>query len=421
MRVGLRHKLRGQTPPILGLLDIGTSKTVCCIVAARRRLSGDVEVLGVGQQPSRGLKAGVVIELDAAEQCVRAAVSEAERAAGAELSQILLAVACGRLRSTSFSAEAKLDGRAVLEGDIERLMSAGRSYVERDGRALLHMNCLGYRLDGAAGIAEPRGLAGHVLSADLHAVSADDAPLRNLVHVAERAYLSVIGLVPAPYASALAVTTADERRAGVLTLDFGAGTTSLALFVDGQVLANDVIAVGGNHISFDLARAFATSLGEAERIKALYGTLQVAAADAEQPVSFTGAGEGVPGLQQTTTGKVCEVIKSRVTGLLGQIAERIERAGVSLSAIERLVLTGGAAQLAGLSDFASAYWRKPVRAGQPRASYGWPAASCSPALSTVLGLSQVAFDPTAGVRRRERNFQGGGYLRSVGRWLQASI
>jgi len=206
----------------------------------------------------------------------------------------------------------------------------------------------------------------------------------------------------------------------VLALDFGAGTTSLALFVVGHLLANDVIAVGGNHISFDLARAFATSLAEAERIKALYGTLQVAAADAEQPVAFTGAGEEGERLQ-TTTGKVSEVIKSRLTGLLGQIAERVERAGVSLSAIERLVVTGGAGQLAGLSDFASAYWRKPVRAGQPRASYGWPATSCSPALSTVLGLSQVAFDPTAGVRRRERNFQGGGYLRSVGRWLQASF
>src|SRR5262245_24913073 len=175
------------------------------MVAARRRLSGEVEVLGVGQQPSRGLKAGVVIELDAAEQCVRAAVSDAERAAGAELRQVLLAVACGRLRSTTFAADAKLGGRAVSEADIERLMAAGRSYVERDGRALLHMNCLGYRLDGAGGIAEPRGLAGKALSADLHAVTADDAPLRNLVHVAERAYLSVTGLVPAPYPSRPAV------------------------------------------------------------------------------------------------------------------------------------------------------------------------------------------------------------------------
>lgn len=414
--------MRRQTPHLLGLLDIGTSKTVCAIVTAvRKGPCAEVEVLGVGQQPSRGLKAGVVIELDAAEQCVRAAVSDAERAAGAELRQVLLAVACGRLRSTTFAADAKLGGRAVSEVDIERLMSAGRSYVERDGRALLHMNCLGYRLDGAGGIAEPRGLAGKALSADLHAVTADDAPLRNLVHVAERAYLSVTGLVPAPYASSLAVTTADERRAGALALDFGAGTTALTLFVNGHLIACEVIPVGGNHLTFDIARAFDTSRAEAERIKALYGTLQGAGADADGAVSVGVAGADVPRLQQETMDKVCEVTKSRVTGLLGQVAERIERTGVGLSAIERIVVTGGAGQLTGLSEFAGALLRKPVRVGQPQESYGWPASACSPALSTVLGLRQVAFDPTVGVRRSERNFQAGGYLRSVGRWLQASF
>jgi cell division protein FtsA len=235
------------------------------VAAPRKGRAGRVDVLGIGQQPSRGLKAGVVIELDAAEQSVRAAVAEAERAAGCELRQVLLAVACGRLKSTTFAADTKVEGRAVGEVDLARLLSAGRSYVERDGRALLHMNTIAYRLDGAQGIADPRGLAADTLSVDLHAVTADDAPLRNLVHVAERAYLSVTGLVPAPYASGLAVTTPHERRAGVLVLDFGAGTTSLALFVDGHLLASEVIPVGGHHISFDLARGLTTSLSEAER------------------------------------------------------------------------------------------------------------------------------------------------------------
>jgi len=250
--VASQHKLHRQTPPLLGLLDIGTAKTVCFIVAAARRgREGPVDVLGIGQQPSRGLKAGVVIELDAAEQCVRAAVSEAERAAGCELRQVLLAVACGRLKSTTFAAEATIEGRAVMDADMARLMSAGRSYVERDGRALLHMNAIGYRLDAAQGIADPRGLAAKVVSVDLHAVTADDAPLRNLVHVAERAYLSVIGLVPAPYASALGVTTPEERKAGVMVLDFGAGTTGLAVFVDGHLLASEVVPVGGHHVVAD--------------------------------------------------------------------------------------------------------------------------------------------------------------------------
>jgi cell division protein FtsA len=417
-----RPTLPRQTPPVLGLLDVGTAKTVCFIVAAgSSRRAAPLQVLGVGQQPSRGLKAGVVIELDAAEQCVRAAVSDAERAAGCELRQVLLAVACGRLRSTTFSADAKLGGRVVAEADVERLMAAARSYVERDGRALLHLNCIGYRLDGAAGIAEPRGLAGNSLGAELHAVTADDAPLRNLVHAAERAYLSVRGLVPAPYASSVAVTSAEDRSAGVVALDFGAGTTGLALFVEGHLIATDVIPVGGNHISFDLARVLATSFSEAERIKALYGTVSAAAGDDETEVCFSSAGGAGTRPEPVTAGKVREVVRNRVTGLLGQVAERLERAGLNYGAIERVVVTGGAAQLAGLAEFTSEFLRKPVRRGEPAVAYGWPAGSSSPAFATVLGLAQVAFDPAVGVRRPQRAFKAGGYLRNVGRWLQAGF
>ena len=416
------HTFNRQTPPLLGLLDIGTSKTVCFIVAAPRKgRTGRVDVLGIGQQASRGLKAGVVIELDAAEHSVRAAVAEAERAAGCELGQVLLAVACGRLKSTTFAADTKIEGRAVAEADLARLLSAGRNYVERDGRALLHMNAIGYRLDGAAGIADPRGLAANSLSVDLHAVTADEAPLRNLVHVAERAYLSVTGLVPAPYASSLAVTTPQERKAGVLVLDFGAGTTSLALFVDGHLISSEVIPVGGHHISFDLARALTTSLVEAERIKALCGTVQAAMGADETPISFAPIGEPSLRLSEAATSKVREIVGGRVRGILGQIAERLERAGITQGATERVVVTGGAGQLPGLSTFAAAFFGKPVRVGQPEAAYGWPAGAASPAYSTVLGVAQVAFDPAAGVRRTERSFVAGGYLRSVGRWLKASF
>ena len=251
-------------------------------------------------------------------------------------------------------------------------------------------------------------------------MSADAAPLRNLVHAAERAYLSVTGLVPAPYASSLAATTAEERRAGVVALDFGAGTTGLALFAEGHLLANDVIPVGGHHITFDIARALQISLAQAERIKAIYGTLDAAAADAAA-VAVTPAGEDGPRLEPAATAKVRDVVRNRVTGLLGQIAERLERAGVASGATRHVVVTGGAAQLAGLTAFAGAFLQKPARAGQAKAVHGLPAGAGGPALSTALGLAQVAFDLAAGVRRGERNFMAGGYLRSVGRWLQAGF
>src|SRR5262249_61718276 len=137
---------------------------------------------------------------------------EAERGAQMAVQSVLLAVGCGRLRSATFTAETNVEGRVVEAADIERLQAAARTHAERDGRTLLHMNCISYRLDGTAGIGHPLGLAGTNLGADLHAVTADEAPLRNLLHVVERAYLSAAGLVPAPYASALASTTGDEGQ-----------------------------------------------------------------------------------------------------------------------------------------------------------------------------------------------------------------
>ena len=268
-----------QAHDVIGVLDVGTSKTVCIIVAAaplrqgRGDLLAGVQVLGVGHQPTRGLKAGVVTELDAAEQAVRAAVMQAERAAGVVLEKVFLAVACGRLRSSTFTANTEIEERVAGEGDIERLLEAGRNFAARDGRALLHMNCISYRLDGVTGIADPRGMAGTKLAADLHTVTAGDAPLHNLLQVIERAYLSATGLVPAPLAAGLAATTEEERQSGVVCIDMGAGTTATSIFAQGHLLWSDLVPVGGGQVTSDIARALAIPLLEAERLKKECGTL----------------------------------------------------------------------------------------------------------------------------------------------------
>ena len=165
-----------QTDDVIGLLDIGNSKTVCLIAAVPMsgRNPSRARVLGIGVQPTRGLKAGVVVALDEAEQAVRAAVAQAERSAGVRVEEVFMSVACGRLKSSTFTANTEIEGRVVGSADIERLMAAARTHVERDGRTLLHMNCISYRLDSAAGIGEPLGLAGRTLGADLHTVTADE-------------------------------------------------------------------------------------------------------------------------------------------------------------------------------------------------------------------------------------------------------
>ena len=420
MAASLRSGMRADD--VLGVLDIGNSKTVCMIAAVRPGSSPRAaQVLGIGAEPTRGLKGGVVVALDEAEQSVRGAVAKAEQMAGLSVEEVFVSVACGRVKSSSFTANTKVERHVVGSVDIERLTAAARSHVEQDGRALLHMNCLSYRLDGAATVGDPLALAGNVLAADLHAVTADEAPLRNLLHVIERAYLSAAGLAPAPYASALAATTEEERQLGVLAIDIGAGTTTIAAFARGHLLSTEVVPVGGNHATFDIAHALATDLPEAERIKKEYGTLSRVVADDHELIAYapTGGDDSVP--TQFTKGEVRAIIRGRMSGLFGHLALRIDRSGVARRAMQRMVLTGGGSQLVGLGEFAADFFGRPARVARIEPLEGLPAGFCSPAFSTAVGLLHVALDPRAGTRGEQSGLESGGYLRRMGRWLREGL
>jgi len=332
---------------------------------------------------------------------------------------VLLAVTCGQLKSSTFEADTKIEGRIVSGTDIERLMAAGRRYGQRDGRTLLHLNHITYRLDGAEGVPDPRGMAADTLATDLHAVTADEAPLRNLLHVVERAYLSAAGLAPAAYASGLASTTEDERQLGTTCIDLGAGTTSLSMFAEGQLVWVDTLAVGGQHVTFDIARTLSTSFAEAERIKTLYGTLETVESDEQGMVAYTLAGEEEPTLYQTTKAHVRGIIGSRMSDLLAHVAERIGRSGLAHLAAHGVVLTGGGSQLPGLAAFAAAALGRPVRTARLQPA-GMPEDCCSPVFSAAVGLVRIALDPATGVhpRRVRRAAEGGGYLERVGQWLR---
>jgi cell division protein FtsA len=409
------------------VLDIGTSKTVCLIVAPpnsranglwRREGAG---VLGFGLRPSRGLKAGAVIDLDGAEQALRAAVSQAEQAAGLTVEEVFVAVTGGGLKSLTFEAETGISDRVVTEADTGRLAAAGRNYAEREGCSLLHLEQIGYRLDGAGGVPNPRGMAGSLLAADFHAVTVEDAPLRNLLTVVERAFLTPVGIVPAPHASGLAATTDEERRQGVTCIDMGAGSTTLAMFADGHLLSVNTVAVGGDHTAFDIARELSVQRTEAERIKTLHASLEQGAAEDEELFSYAVSGGDDAPLHETTKADLAGIVAPSVKDLLTQAAERIEGSGVAHLAMHRVVLTGGASQLKGLAGFAEEILGRPVRIGRPETADGVPAAYCNPIFSTAMGLIPIALDPAAGLRGsrvRAEAAAAGGYLRRVSQWLR---
>lgn len=412
----------------VGLLDIGTSKVACLIVVpdpqglAGNGLPGPGwRVIGVGHQRSRGVKAGVVNDVEEAEKALRAAVSQAERAAGVQISEVFVAVACGRLKSASFAATGEVETGIVTDNDIARVMAGGRAYAERDGRVLVHLNRYGYRLDGAGGVRDPRGMAAERLAADLHAVTVDEGPLRNLLLVVERSYLSVAGIFAAPYASGIGVTSEEERRIGVTCIDIGGGTTSIAAFAGGELIHCDVVPVGANHITFDIARGLQTPLAEAERIKALYATLVGAPSDGHEIFSYplTGEGEddGVQG--HTTKAELAKIVRPRMAGMIAGMADRLERSGVRAFTGERVVLTGGGSQLTGIGPFAANALARPVRVARPVPPAGAPPALAAPGFACVTGVfAALAAGQLTRMARTREAVAAGGYLGRVGQWLR---
>jgi cell division protein FtsA len=410
-----RQKSGGKR--ITGVLDIGTSKIACLIAAVD---AGGPRVIGVGHQRAEGVKGGVVIDLDRAEHSARAAIAQAERMAGVELAEVHVAVSCGRLRSHNFTAKAEIASGLVAEDDIRRLMTAGQAYAEQGGRALVHMNEVALRLDGTPGSRDPRGMAARELAFDLHAVTADEAPLRNLLMVVGRCYLEPASHVPTPLASAIAVATEDERRLGVTVIDIGAGTTSLAMFAEERFLYGSVSPQGGTQITFDIARALHTPLAEAERIKALYGTVVCAPSDEHDAFTYPSAGEDDGILYHMTKAELAEVVRPRVTAMCHHVRQRLEECEMTAYAGRCLVLTGGTSQLTGLADFMAVELGRPVRVAGPQPISGLPSACSSPAFSTVVGLLAAETQGAAAGRRvySSRDAEAGSYLKRVGSWLR---
>ena len=409
----------GSSEP-LTLLDIGTSKVVAMIVA---ETEFGWRLVGFGHQRSRGLKAGVIVDLDAVEETVRATLNQAEQMAGIHVEDVRVAVACGRLKSLNFTARADAGDGIVQDDDIARVMHAGRVYAERDGRCLLSMNRIGWRLDGVGGIIDPVGLAARRIEADLHAVTADDAPLRNILNCLERCRLTTTQLSVTAHASALAVTSDDDRNLGVTVVDMGGGVTSIAEFMEGHLIGVHAIPVGGSHITFDIARALSTPVAEAERIKTLHGTLALAHSDAHEVLSFQHVNGDDVSQSEIGKSELKDIILVRVDAILSLVVERLDIAATVSAAPSRIVLTGGASEMVGLAAHAAEILGRPTRVGRPYGFAGMPDSICGPAFATVVGLLPLALDPEASSMGLgdDGAMAGDGYLGRVGRWIKESF
>jgi cell division protein FtsA len=411
---------------IVGLLDIGSSK-VCCAIVERSWPAGfnaapAMRVLGVGHQRSQGIKAGMVVHLDQAEAAVRAAVGQAERMANLTLEEVIATVSCGRLKSHHLTAHANLDEGYVRPQDLERLSKGAQEFAARDERVVVQMNHVSYMLDGEAGVRNPIRLAGQRLSANWHAVTADIKPLHNLSMLVDRAYLGVRQFVPAGLASALAVTTTEERRIGVTCINLGAGSIDIAAFRDGAFLFTDSIPVGGSHLTYDIARILTTPLAEAERIKTLYGTLVGARSDEQELIQYALAGELEGEAYQTTRADVYRILYPRIENQFRTLRERLTESDAKACAGPNIVLTGGGSQMIGMVDMAVQKLERPVRLGAPPHVTGLPESMNSPAFSAVVGMACVPPVATAQIYQASPSrVSNGGYLDRMEQWLRESF
>jgi cell division protein FtsA len=419
---GRRARTRAAGP--VGVLDIGSSKIACLIATALplRRGAGEgpeLRVLGFGHKRSAGIKAGVIIDIAKAAEAVKATLAEAERFAGVTLSEVAVSVSCGRLGSTLFRAHAETETGVVASADVVRLASGARAFAERDGRVLVHMNRLGWLVDGVPSLPAPEGMPAARLSADLHAVTADEPPLRNLTLLLDHCYVAPSALVAVPYASALAVTSGEERRQGVTVIDMGGGTTSFALFAEGELVSVGSIPVGGGVISSDIAYALHTPLEGAERIKTLYGRLITAPSDEHEDFSYAVTGEEGGEEHRTTKAALAGLIRPRMASTFALVKERLALSSAGRHARGRIVLTGGASQMPGMAEFACHCLGVPVRVGLPQSGPGLPPQASSPQFAAVAGLLSAAIAPRDEFDAiRECAGSEGGYLDRVREWLR---
>ena len=424
-----------RRPSIVSVLDVGTTK-VCCLIArltphsTSEALPGRthaIEVLGIGHQRSRGIKSGVVSNLDQAEQAIRHAVEAAERMAGMTIESLIVNLTCGRLASETYSASVAMSGNAVEEADIGRVLAAGRRHSITEGRSVVHSLPIGYSLDEDSGVADPRGMLGGRLGVDMHMVTADTPPLRNLELCINRCHLSIEMMVATPYASGLSTLVDDEAELGSACIDFGGGTTTLSVFMKGQFIHSDAIAIGGRHITTDIARGLSARIDDAERLKTMHGSALPSVADDRDFLTIPPlSDEDGEDPAQIPRSALTRIIRPRVEEILELVRDRLNASGFAALVGRRMVLTGGGSQLTGIVESARRILARNVRLGRPMGVSGMPEVARGPAFSTAVGLliyPQVAemeqFD--AGYETYFARTGTGGYLARVGQWFKESF
>ena len=351
------------------------------------RVGGALDIVGVGSTPSRGLRRGVVVNIDSTVEAIKQAVSDAELQAGVEVAGVYAGVAGGHIRGVNSRGVVAISGkdREVSQSDVDRVVDAARAMNLPPDREIIHVLPQTFVVDDQDDVREPVGMSGVRLEAEVHIVTGAVTSIQNVIRSVNRAGLTVHDIVLEPLASAEAVLFPDEKELGVVLIDIGGGTTDVALFREGAIWYTAILPLGGDHITNDIAIGLRTPLADAENLKKRYACASTALVPAEETIDVPSVGGRKP--RQLSRQVLSEIVQPRVEEIFSLVAKDMAKAGFQDSATAGVVVTGGTSIMDGVVELAEAVFEQPVRRGVPHDVGGLADVVKSPVYATAVGLA----------------------------------
>ncbi len=366
-------------------LDIGTTK-ICCIVGEvhERGPNPVVDIIGIGTAPSVGLRKGVVINIDATVESITKAVEEAELMAGIEISSVFTGIAGGHIKSFNSSGVVAVKDKEINESDVQRCIDAAKAVAIPLDREVIHIMPQEFIIDGQDGIRDPIGMNGMRLESRVHIVTGAVSSAQNIIKCANKAGLNVTEICLEPIASAAAVLSEDEKDLGVVLVDIGGGTSDIAIFRDGAIVHTSVLAIGGNHITNDIAVGLRCPQNEAEKLKIAHGCGLASLVRPDETIEVAGVGGRKP--RMVPRRLLAEIIEPRVEEIFSLIQREVNQSGHGELLSGGIVITGGSSLLEGMPEMAEFIFEMPVKRGIPQGIGGLRDVVNSPKFATGVGL-----------------------------------
>lgn len=403
--------LKPRTERVIAAIDVGSSKVAALVAMA----DGEnmPRVIGSGVRASNGLKRGLVADMAKTETAIRAAMMQAEKAAGIEIESVIVNLSAGGLDSDVTSVEIDIAGHRISEDDMGALLQAGRARIDetisKAGRSTLHAEPTLYTIDGLEGVTNPRGFHADRLAVDIHVLTAATPPCRNLDLAVRNAHLDVEAIVASGVAASASVLNDEERELGVALVEIGAGVTTVAVHGGGMLAGLVSVPVGAGDITADIAASFATRRAAAERLKTLSGAATSAPRDNHDMIEIPPLdSEDGQEPRRVPRSELIAVIRARLDMLFGEVDSALKDIGFTGAAGRQVVLTGGGAELRGIADFAQGALARNVRVGRPRGLIGLPEAQSTAAFATLAGLILHSSQPRLDLARMPVSRGSGG-------------